>query len=255
MAFGTKVIAYDPYVQPGRAAQLGISLVDLDTLLAESDFITVHLPKTPETVGLIGAVLVMLTLLLSIGVKPLREIVPPRREKPIRETVAYRWSRIVQARPWTWVALSAGVLLVLTAPVLSLRLGFSDEGNFSPETTTRQAYDLVAEGFGPGYNGPFLLAATTDDPSDAAAIQQLAVAIGADPGVASVSPPFPNDLENPEASEAFILRIIPTTSPQDEVTEATVQRLRDVVIPAVVDGTGVQASQLHQTESGAITRP
>jgi D-3-phosphoglycerate dehydrogenase len=55
MAFGTKVIAYDPYVQPGRAAQLGISLVDLDTLLAESDFITVHLPKTPETVGLIGA--------------------------------------------------------------------------------------------------------------------------------------------------------------------------------------------------------
>ena len=193
-------------------------------------------------VGLIGAVLVMLTLLLSIGVKPLREIVPPRREKPIRETVAYRWSRIVQARPWTWVALSAGVLLVLTAPVLSLRLGFSDEGNFSPETTTRQAYDLVADGFGPGYNGPFLLAATTDDPSDAAAIQQLAVAIGADPGVASVSPPFPNDLENPEASEAFILRIIPTTSPQDEVTEATVQRLRDVVIPAVVDGTGVQAS-------------
>jgi D-3-phosphoglycerate dehydrogenase / 2-oxoglutarate reductase len=54
MAFGTKVIAYDPYVQPGRAAQLGITLVDLDTLLAESDFITVHLPKTPETVGLIG---------------------------------------------------------------------------------------------------------------------------------------------------------------------------------------------------------
>ncbi|MCZ3386278.1 MAG: phosphoglycerate dehydrogenase [Actinomycetia bacterium] len=54
MAFGTKVIAYDPYVQPGRAAQLGISLVDLDTLLTESDFITVHLPKTPETVGLIG---------------------------------------------------------------------------------------------------------------------------------------------------------------------------------------------------------
>ena len=54
MAFGTRIIAYDPYVQPGRAAQLGITLVDLDTLLAESDFITIHLPKTPETVGLIG---------------------------------------------------------------------------------------------------------------------------------------------------------------------------------------------------------
>jgi len=55
MAFGTKLIAYDPYVQPGRAAQLGIQLVDLETLLAESDFITVHLPKTPETLGLIGS--------------------------------------------------------------------------------------------------------------------------------------------------------------------------------------------------------
>ncbi|MEO8329238.1 MAG: phosphoglycerate dehydrogenase [Candidatus Nanopelagicales bacterium] len=55
MAFGTKVIAFDPYVQPGRAAQLGIQLVDLETLLADSDFITIHLPKTPETLGLIGA--------------------------------------------------------------------------------------------------------------------------------------------------------------------------------------------------------
>ena len=54
LAFGTKIIAYDPYVQPGRAAQMGVTLVDLETLLRESDFITVHLPKTPETVGLIG---------------------------------------------------------------------------------------------------------------------------------------------------------------------------------------------------------
>ena len=53
-AFGMKVIAYDPYVQAGRAAQMGVRLVDLDTLLAESDFMSVHLPKTPETVGLIG---------------------------------------------------------------------------------------------------------------------------------------------------------------------------------------------------------
>ncbi len=53
-AFGMNVIAYDPYVQAGRAAQMGVRLVDLDALLAESDFMSVHLPKTPETVGLIG---------------------------------------------------------------------------------------------------------------------------------------------------------------------------------------------------------
>jgi D-3-phosphoglycerate dehydrogenase len=54
-AFGVNLIAYDPYIQPGRAAQLGVRLVSLEELLRESDFITIHLPKTPETVGLIGA--------------------------------------------------------------------------------------------------------------------------------------------------------------------------------------------------------
>jgi D-3-phosphoglycerate dehydrogenase len=54
-AFGTRLIAYDPYVQPARAAQLGVRLVGLEELLRESDFISIHLPKTPETVGLIGA--------------------------------------------------------------------------------------------------------------------------------------------------------------------------------------------------------
>lgn len=53
-AFGMKVVAYDPYVQPARAAQMGVKVLSLDELLAVSDFITVHLPKTPETLGLIG---------------------------------------------------------------------------------------------------------------------------------------------------------------------------------------------------------
>ena len=142
-------------------------------------------------VGLVGAMLMLLTLLSSLGVKPLREIVPPRKEKPIRETLAYRWSRIVQARPWTWVLFSGGLLLVLTAPVLSLRLGFSDEGNFSEATTTRQAYDLVAEGFGPGYNGPFLLAAEIDDPSDAAVVERLAADDRQRPGRGGRPPSVP----------------------------------------------------------------
>ncbi len=192
--------------------------------------------------GLFGAALALLTLLLSLGVKPLREIVPPRPEKPTRDTLAYRWSRIVQARPWTWVALSGGLLLVLTAPVLSLRLGFSDEGNFNEETTTRQAYDLIAEGFGPGYNGPFLLAIEVDDPGDVVVVQQLAAEIATDPGVADVSGPFPSNIDDPAASEAYVIRVIPTASPQDADTEETVQRLRDDVIPPIVEGTGVESN-------------
>ncbi len=192
--------------------------------------------------ALFGVVLLVGTLLASFGFAPLRRVVPPRRERPIRETLAYRWSHLIQARPWTFVIVGGGVLLLLSAPVLGLRLGFSDEGNFSEETTTRQAYDLIAEGFGPGFNGPFLLAAEIDSADDIPTVQQLAAAIAADPGVQSVSQPFPSNLDDPAASEAFVVRVIPTTSPQDGVTEHTVTRLRDEVIAPIVADTGIDAN-------------
>jgi RND superfamily putative drug exporter len=192
--------------------------------------------------GVIGGIFMIVTLLASLAVKPLRQEVPPRKEKPIRETWAYRWSRIVQARPWTGVAVAGGLLVVLTLPVFGLRLGFSDEGNFSENTTTRQAYDLIAEGFGPGFNGPFLLAMEVDGPDDLATIQAIGDAVSDDPGIASVSQPFPSNQDDPSASEAFILQIIPTTSPQDAETEDTVARLRTDVIPPLVEGSGITAN-------------
>ena len=192
--------------------------------------------------ALFGAVLFVGTLLTSFGFAPLRRIVPARTQKPIRETWAYRWSHLIQARPWTFLLVGTAVLLLLGAPLLGLRLGFSDEGNFPEDTTTRQAYDLIAEGFGPGFNGPFLLAAEIDGAEDIATVRQLAAAIGADPGVRSVSQPFPSNLDDPGASEAFVVRIVPTTSPQDEATEQTVSRLRSDVIAPIVAGTGVEAN-------------
>jgi RND superfamily putative drug exporter len=192
--------------------------------------------------ALFGAVLFVGTLLASLGFAPLRRIVPARPQRPIRETLAYRWSHLIQARPWTFVLVGVAVLLLLSAPLLGLRLGFSDEGNFPEETTTRQAYDLIAEGFGPGFNGPFLLAAEVDGADDLSTVQQLAAAIEADPGVQSVSDPFPSNVDEPAASEAYVVRIVPTTSPQDEVTEQTVSRLRDDVIAPIVAGSGVEAN-------------
>lgn len=193
-------------------------------------------------IGLAAFALTILTLVAGLFVPALKSYVPERVEKPLRETFWYRWSRSIQARPWTFAIGGAAVLLVLTAPVLALRLGFSDEGNFGEDTTTRQAYDLISEGFGPGFNGPFLLAAEIDDPSDGEVMQALAIAIEADPGVATVVGPFPNDQENPAASEAFLLQIIPTDSPQDEATSDTVKRLRSDVVPPLVDGTGITAN-------------
>jgi RND superfamily putative drug exporter len=193
------------------------------------------------SIGAVGALLAVGTLLASIVVTPLRRIVPARREKPLRKTLAYRWSRVIQHRPWTFVLLGGGVLVLLTLPVLGLRLGFSDEGNFNEGSTTREAYDLIADGFGPGFNGPLLLAIEIPEGTDPEIVQTLAATVEADPGVRNVSPPFPNDEAGPEASSAFLVQVIPETSPQDEVTEDTVIRLRAAIAPLVA-GTDVEAN-------------
>ena len=151
-------------------------------------------------ISAVGAGGAALTLLASFVVPALRRVVPPRRPKPVRETLSYRWSRAIQARPWRFVLVGGGILLLLTAPVFGLRLGFSDEGNFSPDTTTRRAYDLIAEGFGPGFNGPIIVAITVDDPTDITVVQTLAARLAEDPGVAQVSPPFPSDRALPQSS-------------------------------------------------------
>ena len=187
---------------------------------------------------LVGVPLAVVTLLAGFVLKPLRRELPPRRRKPASATLPYKWSRVVQHHPW--LALGAGlvVLGVLAAPVLSLRMGFADEGNAAPDTTTRKAYDLLAEGFGPGFNGPFVVVVDLADPSAFAAVPALGEAIAADPGVRFVSPAFPDD---PTAPDAAILQVIPTSAPQDQETVDTVNRLRDTVIPAAVASTGLTA--------------
>ena len=191
---------------------------------------------------LVGIAVALLILIASFAVAPLRAQVPARAPKPLRETLAYRWSHLIQARPWLFLLIGGGLLLVLAIPVLSLRLGFSDEGNYPEETTTRQAYDLVAEGFGPGYNGPLVIAMKLGTPSDVAAVQAVAAAVSEAEGVASASQPFPDNVVDPSEAEAFIMQVVPSTSPQDEATADLVNRLRDEVIAPAVEGSTLQAS-------------
>ncbi len=183
-------------------------------------------------------------LLVGFAIKPLKREVPKRKQKPLRETFWYRWSHLIQARPWTAAIGATVLLLILAFPVTQLRLGFSDEGNFPENTTTRQAYDLMADGFGPGSNGPLILAATIEGPSDIGVLQQLVPTLEGTDGVAAVIGPFPNDPENPEA---FILQVIPTTSPQAEETGELVTTLRDSVIPAAVAGSGLDVNVTGST--------
>ncbi|HYN33997.1 MAG TPA: MMPL family transporter, partial [Ilumatobacteraceae bacterium] len=104
----------------------------------------------------IAGVLAALTILASIAVRPLRRQVPHRTAKPADLTRAYRWSRTIQRRPWPWLIGATVILLALATPASNMRLGWADEGNFPEDTPTRQAYDLLARGFGDGFNGPFV---------------------------------------------------------------------------------------------------
>ncbi len=193
---------------------------------------------------LVGLPLAVVVLAASVVVAPLRAEVRRRHTPAGHETISHRWSRQVQAHPWWGVVAGAGLLALLAVPVASMRLGFSDEGNFAPDTTTRRAYDLLVEGFGPGFNGPLLLAVALDDPSDAARLDSLTEALAATPGVAQVSPPT---LDDPARPTAALVRVVPTTSPQDPATTELVRTLRNEVIPAATTGTGLDVMVTGRT--------
>ncbi len=198
-------------------------------------------------VALVVAALVVVVSVFSALFKfstPLSKTVPTTKDKPLRETFAYRWSRLVQARPWTVTIISSVVLLGLAIPMFSLRFGFGDDGNLPEDSTSRQAYDLLAAAFGPGHNGPLLLIATLPEGADPAVAQPVSDALAATPGVAEVTPAIPNTLElvnsdPPAEATAVMWRVIPTTSPQDEATTELVHHLRDDVLPAATDDSGL----------------
>lgn len=146
-------------------------------------------------------------------------------------SIWFRWSRFIQRKPWVAAISGLVILVVLAIPLFSLRLGFSDPGAGSTDKTSRRAYDLLSEGFGPGFNGPLLLAVELGEPGDLSSLDPVSEAMAATEGVAFVSPPQPN-----EAGDTAIMTVIPTTSPQDEATNDLVNHLREDVIPPALEG-------------------
>ena len=157
--------------------------------------------------------------------RALRVPLPHRREKPREERFWYKWSRTIQHRPWPAFAVGLSVLVLLALPVLSIRLGFSDEGNAAKDTTIRQSYDTIAAAFGPGTNGPLFLA-TTDPNATADSTATVTTAIAQDPEVAFVQPAFQ------VGPSTWAWRVYPKSAPQDAATTDLVNRLRDDVLPA-----------------------
>jgi RND superfamily putative drug exporter len=154
-----------------------------------------------------------------------------RRRDPSR-TWSYRWSRVVQRRPVPALIGALVIVVTLAVPVFSIRLGFSDAGSNPTSDTTRRAYDLLSEGFGPGFNGPLLVAARIPGGrTDGAVLQRLSSDLNRMPGVAYASPPLAS-----RSGDAAVLFVVPTTAPQDQATSDLVHRLRDLVVPHAVAG-------------------
>lgn len=146
----------------------------------------------------------------------------------------YRWSRFIQHHPWPSLVISAGILVGLALPVFAMRLGFGDAGNLPESNTPRRAYDLLAEGFGPGVNAPILAVADTPNgEQDAAKLAELRTALESTEGVASVTEPHPV-----ADGTLHLFTIYPETAPQDEATTELVDRIRGEVIPSVVGDAG-----------------
>jgi len=158
------------------------------------------------------------------------------------ESLAARWSHAVQRRPWPAALAATALLLALAAPALGMRLGFPDAGNDPPDTMTRQAYDLNTEGFGPGTNGPLVIAAELPNRAATAEIDSFVERLRGEDGVALVTEPQIN-----REGDAALLTVIPDASPQDAETEELVTRLRDDVVPEELEGAGVTA------EIGGVT--
>lgn len=145
-----------------------------------------------------------------------------------------RWGGHVSRHAAAYAAGGTILLLALAAPALDLRLGSPDEGTLPETRTERRAYDLVADGLGPGANGPLVVA--VDIAGDPGVVELLRAAIAADPGVARVLPA----VTSPAAGVASLV-VHPTTAPQDEATLTTIRRLRSAVLPRVLGDGPAQA--------------
>jgi RND superfamily putative drug exporter len=187
---------------------------------------------------MIAALTLLPALLTIVGRRVDRWRIPGlgERSTSIDEgTRWFRWSREIQKRPVVSALVSGAFLLVLCIPTLSLRLGSNDAGTEPPSKTTRQAYDLLAEGFGPGFNGPFVMVASLPGKGEDQGLVQLCTQLEGDRAVAAVTAVELNPAEN-----TGVCQVYPTTSPQSAATTDLLDHIRDDVIPPIEAETNTQ---------------
>ncbi|MGZ4737966.1 MAG: MMPL family transporter [Ilumatobacteraceae bacterium] len=170
------------------------------------------------------AVVVMVVSFMPFG-KALRKHLPHHHGKPREQQFWYRWSRLIQRRPWPPLLIGVGFLILLAIPLFSIRLGFGDTGNLKEDKTARKAYDLMAEGFGAGSSGPLFLASTdpTITPEKAKLVD---AALAAEKDITFATPGVE------VSTGTWFWQAYPVSSPQDKATTDLVTRLRNTELPA-----------------------
>jgi putative drug exporter of the RND superfamily len=199
-------------------------------------------------VGIAASIGVLFTMAASLTLLPamlglMGRRVLSRRQRRSRhegaEPESGRWWRYagsIARRPVIPAVLALAVIGILSVPFFSMRLGSTDAGSDPVGSTTRQAYDMLARGFGPGFNGPLLFTAKFGGPGDRAAVQRVVTAVAHQPGVAKVSPPH---ILNGPAGQVVTIEAFPTTSPQASATTNLIQHLRSSIIPRTEAGSSL----------------
>jgi RND superfamily putative drug exporter len=204
-------------------------------------------------VAVAASVTVAFTVLAALTLLPallgiVGGVVPRRRERRalkagtfnvnIESPIWVRWTHAISKRPALFAGVSALVMIVIAIPFFSMRLGSSDAGTDPTSTTTRQAYDLLARGFGPGYNGPLQLVAQINSPAQLAAFKRTETAVASTPGVVGATPVAVLAPGHGRPTVA-IARVYPKGSPQAASTTDLLSHVRTAVIPAATKGTGL----------------
>ncbi|WP_149549998.1 MMPL family transporter [Streptomyces marokkonensis] len=241
---GVAEAATNAVATTGRAvvfAGATVCIALLGMLILRLNFLNgVAIAASLTVVLTVAASVTLLPALLSfIGMRALnrrerRRLAEHGPEPEVPTGFAARWSAFVERHPKLLGAVAVVVMAVLALPTLSLHLGTSDQGNDPKTSTTRQAYDLLADGFGPGVNGPLTLVTEVEGAEDRLALDNLGSTLRTTDGVASASP-----VTYGQGGDTAYLTVVPESSPQSKATSDLVDRLRSDVLPRAESGTSL----------------
>ena len=224
-------------VSAGHSALTAASIV----LVSISGLLVTGIPFVGRA-GVAAGLVVLACAIVCVVLLPARFARAGRRLLPRRERAAAPPAAVPGRAPWAtrrpWLALGAAgaVTLALAAPATGLQLGQPDDRNLGPDATQRQAYDRLAAGFGAGVNGPLVVAVSLPEGTPESSLRPLTRGIAADPDVADVARPALNQVR-----DTAVITVTPRGGPQEDATRALVDRLRERVIPAALDGTSARA--------------